>query len=91
VFRSSLLAIITGHVVKGFLFHNADIDPQAKTSVGPDIGRAGDESGFEGFVGTGGVRAGGARKTEPTADVSWQLLNLFNIPAAGTNGRRTYS
>lgn len=47
MFRGRLLEIIEGHLVKIHLFHNADIAPQAKTSVGPDIGRPGDENGAE--------------------------------------------
>jgi hypothetical protein len=41
-----LLAIITRHVVKGFLFHDTDIAAQAKTGVGPEIGRGADETDF---------------------------------------------
>ena len=91
VFRNRLLVITEAHLVKESVFHNADIAPQAETSVGPEIGRVGDHHGAEEDGGTIGYRTAGVRTSGPKQDVSWQSLNVFNIPAAGPNGRRTFS
>jgi len=58
------------NLVKRSVFHDADITPQAETSVRPEAGRAGDLHGAEENGGKIGDRPSGFRTGGPSQDVS---------------------